>query len=73
MAAHEFGHALGLRHSEIPEALMAPFYAGYIPDFTLPYDDMLGIQAIYGRREEERTTTTTTTTTTEAPGIKILF
>ncbi|KAM4828238.1 neutrophil collagenase [Thomomys bottae] len=49
VAAHEFGHSLGLSHSSDPGALMYPNYAFREPrTYTLPQDDINGIQAIYG-------------------------
>ncbi|CAH1183597.1 unnamed protein product, partial [Phaedon cochleariae] len=50
VAAHEFGHSLGLSHSDIRQALMAPFYRGYDPVFNLDTDDIDGIQALYGKK-----------------------
>lgn len=46
VAAHEFGHALGLAHSTVAGALMYPFYGG--PHRSLSQDDIDGIQSIYG-------------------------
>ncbi|XP_012626025.1 neutrophil collagenase [Microcebus murinus] len=49
VAAHEFGHSLGLAHSSDAGALMYPNYAFSEPStYTLPQDDINGIQAIYG-------------------------
>lgn len=40
LTAHEFGHSLGLSHSDVRSALMAPFYRGYDPVFRLDSDDI---------------------------------
>uniref|UniRef100_A0A8C5RCY9 Peptidase metallopeptidase domain-containing protein n=1 Tax=Laticauda laticaudata TaxID=8630 RepID=A0A8C5RCY9_LATLA len=52
VAAHEFGHALGLAHSTNPSSLMYPTYKYQHPfSYRLPKDDVKGIQALYGPKE----------------------
>jgi predicted Zn-dependent protease len=47
VAAHEIGHILGLSHSSVEGALMAPYYAVDVnrPQFD---DDVKRIQSLYG-------------------------
>uniref|UniRef100_A0A3B3SR85 Matrix metallopeptidase 20a (enamelysin) n=1 Tax=Paramormyrops kingsleyae TaxID=1676925 RepID=A0A3B3SR85_9TELE len=50
VAAHELGHSLGLSHSKDPSALMYPSYRySSMTQYTLPRDDALAIQALYGK------------------------
>uniref|UniRef100_A0A673L6Z4 interstitial collagenase n=1 Tax=Sinocyclocheilus rhinocerous TaxID=307959 RepID=A0A673L6Z4_9TELE len=54
VAAHEFGHSLGLSHSDVRGALMFPTYSFTDPDrFSLSSDDIKRIQSIYGLTDSE--------------------
>ena len=48
MAVHEFGHSLGLDHSDVPDAIMFPTYREYNATLHLHSDDIEGIQMLYG-------------------------
>jgi uncharacterized protein YraI len=52
VALHEGGHALGLGHSEDPNAVMWEEYKGMR---TLTEDDIAGVQALYGPPNEDDT------------------
>lgn len=47
VAAHEFGHSLGLAHSDVSNALMYAYYTG--PHRFLHSDDVAGIQYVYAK------------------------
>ncbi|XP_043924621.1 stromelysin-3 [Protopterus annectens] len=56
VAAHEFGHVLGLQHSNVPKSLMSPFYTFRYP-LSLHEDDKQGIQSLYGAPRSAHTKT----------------
>lgn len=50
VSLHEFGHAIGLEHSNIKGSLMYPWYNRYNGiEMDLSEDDKRGIQALYGK------------------------
>merc|ERR1719322_1205181 len=49
VAAHEFGHTIGLDHLRSKSALMYPTYSA-VENFELPQDDINGARRLYGQR-----------------------
>lgn len=60
VSAHEFGHLLGLDHSRVSTALMAPYYSPGV--YEPQTDDIKRIQALYGKKGTAPTNPTTPTT-----------
>jgi hypothetical protein len=62
VATHEYGHALGLDHSGVATATMAPSHPdNWIPSRSIEADDIAGIQAVYGPRSPGKPHITTYT------------
>jgi len=68
VAVHEFGHSMGLEHSNVRESIMYPWYKGYFPNIELTYDDIAGIQALYGKPTPTPTPVKTSTGTATPTG-----
>ncbi|XP_013870071.1 stromelysin-3 isoform X1 [Austrofundulus limnaeus] len=51
VAAHEFGHVLGLQHSHKPKTIMYEYYSFSYP-LKLSEDDKQGIQYLYGAKPQ---------------------
>ncbi|XP_068697774.1 hatching enzyme-like [Montipora foliosa] len=48
VATHEFGHALGIEHSDVRDSIMYPYYTGYVPNMRLHSADIEAIRSLYG-------------------------
>lgn len=66
VCTHEFGHLLGLTHSQIQSALMAPYYSANIAT-PQTNDDIPRIQSLYGPATESPNPTPSPTPTPTPP------
>lgn len=48
LALHEFGHSIGMVHSNLRTSAMFPWYKGYIENITLSSEDVDNVKALYG-------------------------
>lgn len=53
VAAHEFGHALGLKHSRDPESLMYPNYKYPRAANLLSREDVANVNALYSKYKKK--------------------
>lgn len=69
VAAHEFGHVLGLQHTAVSKSLMSPFYIFRYP-LSLSEDDKQGIQYLYGKPSLDPDPTPTQPAELPQPGLE---
>lgn len=55
---HEIGYVLGLGHSEIPSAMMYPWYQDKVT--SLSSDDIMSLEYLYGVKQHTSSSTTVT-------------
>ena len=48
LALHKFGHTFGMKHTNVRQSVMYPWYKGYIKDIKLTSYDIQTLQALYG-------------------------
>jgi len=69
ITTHEFGHMLGLSHSNVPTATMYAGYAGCsTTQRSLDADDIAGIQSLYGRSSSSAPSNSAPSVSIASPG-----